>query len=329
MDDSVKKSGQAGTFLRIGQKCYAAANGSRGKSVKRVNLLEYFTLAESLKEAKTATSAETSKGGYLYFAFIGLPAQLRAFVIDDNGFVTCKHVASELATEIDTWISRCLMEDTTNNSVPERFSKDFQSWEYSNIGRKIDAFRHVFEAECHDVDVYSVGQVSIYKTSTLVASGSGILPLEVREMVPQEALLEFDDAGRCLAFDLPTACGFHALRGLEIVIDCYLKAFDVSTEKIKTWNDYIVAAKKLTDDKTAIKRPSSKVAAMLDRMRELDRNPLMHPRDTLDAVSANMLFNLTAITAVEMVKDMKATNEETPLLADNSRGKSENKSEAA
>lgn len=313
---------QAGTFLGFGIRCYAPANDRGSGKVKRVNLLDYFSLAESLQNAKRATLPDSSRGGTLYFAFSNLPERLRAFVSDDNGFATCKHVATELADEIDAWISRELMDGNSPSSLlPEGFNKDFYTWQLGSIPGKLDAFKHVFEVECRDVDVYSVGQISIYKTSTLVASGSEILPQDIRASIPQEALLEFDDAGRCLAFDLPTACGFHALRGLELVIDCYLKAFSVDTSGMKSWNDYIKAAQKLVGDETAAVKPSAKVTAMLDRMRELDRNPLMHPRDTLDAVSANMLFNLSAITAMEMVKDMNSTKAAVPLLANNSSAK--------
>jgi hypothetical protein len=86
-----------------------------------------------------------------------------------------------------------------------------------------------------------------------------------------------DSAGKCLAFDLPTACGFHAVRGVELMILKYLKAFGTETRDLKTWFDYVKAVSEAEADG---RKPSKKVAQMLDRMRDLDRNPLMHPRDT-------------------------------------------------
>jgi hypothetical protein len=44
---------------------------------------------------------------------------------------------------------------------------------------------------------------------------------------------------------------------------------------------------------------------MIDRMRELDRNPLMHPSDTLDEMAADSLFKLGVITITELAKDMR------------------------
>ncbi len=45
------------------------------------------------------------------------------------------------------------------------------SWHYSGMTKKIDAFRSVFEAECHDIDIYSVGQMAICKTQARVSEG--------------------------------------------------------------------------------------------------------------------------------------------------------------
>ncbi|MBX4892103.1 hypothetical protein [Rhizobium bangladeshense] len=283
--------------------CYSQAWVEGVGNVKRVNLFEYFELAENLAKAKKTLSGESVKGGALYFGLAGLPIKLDAFIKEQNGFGTCKHSASELKTTIEGWLPANVWPD--GEALPtENFDKDFAGWEYRHMPTKIDTFRSVFEAECHDVDFYSVGQIAIYKTRDLVANASHVIPDEFRFGMTNEALKEFDDAGRCLAFDLPTACGFHALRGTELVMDDYLKAFGV-TKKIVSWNDYIKAAEDLAKSEKPGPKPSQKVTAMLDRMRSLDRNPLMHPRDELDTSSANHLFSLAAVTVAEMIKDMR------------------------
>jgi hypothetical protein len=287
--------------------------------VKRVNLIEYFNLAEALTTAKRATDLAQAKTGNIWIGVGSLPFFLRAFVSSDNGFATCKHVANELIQEVEKWVRSYVSdENEPDNLDTKKFDVEAFNWQYSGIGRKLAAFRSVFEAECRDVDVYSVGQISIYKTSELVSAGAGVIPIEMHGQIPQEALGEFNSAGKCLAFDLPTACGFHALRGLELMMDAYLKSFGV-TSVMHSWNDYIKAAKKLIDDEKADKKPSPKVAAMLDRMRELERNPLMHPRDTLDLVQADMLFRLCAITVVEIARDIKINEGKPSEPANNGR----------
>lgn len=272
--------------------------------MKRVNLIDYFELAEAINTASRITNLNAAKGIDLYVGTAGLPNRLRNFAIEDNGFSASKNVARELADTIDRWE----LVNLHTQEVPPQFKGDalnaeFASWSYSEIARKITAFRNVFEAECRDVDVYSVGQISLYRTSTLVSSASDAIPLSIKAVVGKNALDEFDSAGRCLAFSLYTACGFHSLRALELVMKEYLKSFGIN-KRLPNWTAYISAALKSAEKDGDHRKPSAKVTAMLDRMRELDRNPLMHPDDILDEVSADMLFRLSTITVVEIAKDM-------------------------
>lgn len=273
--------------------------------MKRVNLVEYFELAEELRDAYDAANATSAVAGRIWVSVYPLPEKLRSFAQQDNGFSATKHVALDLADHIRKWITDYIMSgDSPDNISSEKMDAQLSNWQYSSIATKIDAFKSVFRAECRDLDVYSVGQIAIHKTSDLVSRASVMLPAATRNAVPFGVAVEFDDAGKCLAFGLPTACGFHALRGLELVIEGYLRAFGV-TATLHSWNDYVKAAKALADGE-GDKKPAPKVASMIDRMRELDRNPLMHPRDTLDEEGADMLFRLATITVYEIVKDMKA-----------------------
>jgi hypothetical protein len=76
-----------------------------------------------------------------------------------------------------------------------------------------------------------------------------------------------------------------------------------NVEKLKSWYEYLNQIEKLVKELPEPKKPSAKVAPMIQRMKDLDRNPLMHPRDTLDIAGADQLFNLAAITTVELAKD--------------------------
>lgn len=291
--------------------CYHLQNSTGGGQVRQINLFEYFELAEALASARKLLSSETLNAGSAYFGLSSLEQRLKAFVDAPNGFGTCKHSAIELNGSIRSFLEEDVWPPGTQFSEVN-FGNELQPWKYRHLVAKIDTFRGVFEAECHDVDVYSVGQVGIFKTRDLVANASQALPEECRNEIPDAALKEFDDAGRCLAFDLPTACGFHALRATELVIDQYLKAFGV-TKSLVSWNAYIKAAQLLVAKEGRGPKPSPKVAAMLDRMRSLDRNPLMHPRDKLDRAGAVHLFNLSAITVAEMVKDIQRMRAESAI----------------
>jgi hypothetical protein len=129
----------------------------------------------------------------------------------------------------------------------------------------------------------------------------------IRPFLAKEVIEEIKAAGRCFALENYTASGFHTLRGLEVVMGDYYKQASGKDREFRSWYDYIEAFKELEAEKNGIKPkyPSPKVSAMLDRMRQLDRNPLMHPRDSLDEMSADTLFKLGIVTITELAKDMR------------------------
>jgi hypothetical protein len=175
----------------------------------------------------------------------------------------------------------------------------------------LDSFTHVFKAECRDNETYFIEKKAIYDTASLVSRASDKIHATMRPHIAKEAMLEIDEAGRCFAVDSYTACGFHALRGLEIVMEDYYEAVARKKPKFRSWYDYVKAFTRLasTRGKRKSKYPSPKVAAMIDRIREFDRNPLMHPRDTLDEPGADTVFNISIATMTEMAKDMRDLQE--------------------
>jgi hypothetical protein len=121
------------------------------------------------------------------------------------------------------------------------------------------------------------------------------------------ALQELDAAGHCLALEAYTASGFHALRAVEVVVHDYYKSVSGKDKELRSWYDYIEALTDLENTREARKSdyPSPKASAMIDRMRQLDRNPLMHPRESLDEMGADNLFSLSILTITELAKDLR------------------------
>jgi hypothetical protein len=182
--------------------------------VKRVNLLQYFQLAQAVGNAKRAFSVASTKAGHIYFGGTQLIAPLQAFIDSSDGFTSCKHSAHSLLDAIDRFEASYLQTDGTFEF--DKLDADLNSWQWSSLVQEVDAFIAVFTAECRDLEMYSVGQVGIYNMNSLVSKGSERFPEKYRPFISAEAMAEFDNAGRCLAFNLPTACGFHSIRGLEL-----------------------------------------------------------------------------------------------------------------
>lgn len=275
--------------------------------MKKVNLEFYFGLAEGLQVASQICSRTIAiKGSEIYFPLNTVAGGLARFITEDNGFVASKHAARELmggCNGICGFIFKWEAENSEQNI--NRFSEDIESWVFNGIPTQISKFRNAFSSECNEVSIYSVGMVSIYNTSALVERASSRIPEPFRNYLPQQTLTEFDQAGKCLAFGLSTGCGFHALRGLELVMEYALKKYGWSKKKPSNWDQYVKAFVELGANNDGFS-PSPKVSSMIDRMRQIDRNPIMHPEDTLDESAADMLFGLCAITATELIRDLDA-----------------------
>jgi hypothetical protein len=94
---------------------------------------------------------------------------------------------------------------------------------------------------------------------------------------------DIDRPGRCLAFELPTSCGFHILRAVETCAKAYVHAATGKLPPIKNrnWGEYI----------EQLKNAGAHVDVTdLLRILKAKRNPLMHPYDNLDVDEAISLL---------------------------------------
>lgn len=69
--------------------------------------------------------------------------------------------------------------------------------------------------------------------------------------------------------------------------------------------DYYVALEGFTKD-SAPRVPDPKTLRTIREIEDLDRNPLMHPRESLDSNEAAILFNLTTSAIMAMARELIA-----------------------
>jgi hypothetical protein len=112
--------------------------------------------------------------------------------------------------------------------------------------------------------------------------------------------LDIRQAGRCLAFELPTAAGFHIMRATESILRDYYVAHVGKKPKTRNWGKYIA------DLKTSSANP--KTVAVLDQIRTLHRNPTIHPEVVLSGSEAQTLFGIAQSAITAMIEDMPQTS---------------------
>jgi hypothetical protein len=149
-----------------------------------------------------------------------------------------------------------------------------------------DKFKVALHAELGVLHSYFVTQKGGFDTVSLLYFGENLFPPELTSKVP-EAVWDVREAGKCLAFELPTACGFHIFRATESVLRKYYAQLTGSNTlpKVRNIGVYLNAMKQA-------KVGDEKVIFALKQMADLHRNPLIHPDTVLTQEEAIGIFGL-------------------------------------
>ncbi len=135
------------------------------------------------------------------------------------------------------------------------------------------------------------------------------------DAVSKFAREEFQAAGRCLAFGLYSASGFHSARAVETVLRDYHHRFlpaqksdDMTMGRMASALDNMHSAKE-----KAKHLPRENPVRHLRDFTSYDRNPLIHKTVVLEEIDAVTLFSAAASVIVEMAKELRG---EKPHLKD-------------
>lgn len=173
----------------------------------------------------------------------------------------------------------------------------------------IERFETIFSEEMRETATYFVPRRGIYSTSALVDSAHETFPIAILPFVPSKALEEWRSAGRCLAFNLLSASGFHVARAVESLMEKYYQVFcDKPDHTLRSWYDYHDALTKVRN--TGVNpAPSEKTLAEIDQMRTDYRNPIMHPRVVLSEGDARMLFANGESLIIAIAQELQAVDQ--------------------
>jgi hypothetical protein len=145
-------------------------------------------------------------------------------------------------------------------------------------------FEQEFRFASRDLNIFSVADIGTHSTTKLLQDAHLNLPEDVRKRLSDEVINDLRSAGRCLAFNISTAAGFHILRAVEPLTLQYRNKLAGASAPLKSrsWGVYIRDIRSHGGDE--------KVAGALDHIRKFYRNPIMHPEETLTLDHAISLF---------------------------------------
>jgi hypothetical protein len=256
--------------------------------MKRVNQYQFYQLGSIVHPLTTVEQGSALPQSV--WKFNNARAWLE-FMLDHQvyRFIVCRGAAEELVAAIDAVLPRKSSEFSAID--PERKLTFVEAY---NISNGASEFETVFAAELQTLDTYVVSKKGIYSTADLVERADMAFDEDARSHLSAEVLSDFKQAGRCLAFELATGAGFHTMRAVEAVLRHYWRLVlqPVANAKVPEMFNCISELRKAGE--------SEKLMNILDDIRDLHRNTIMHPEAFLDMKDALRLFDVakSAISAM-------------------------------
>lgn len=184
------------------------------------------------------------------------------------------------------------------------------AWQTFNLRTAAQEFETVLAAECQVMDTYFVSKKGAYSTADLIDHAHYQIPEPARNSLPEQTRNDFDQAGKCLAFDLATAAAFHLLRGTEAVLRQYyelsVSGSKKAPAKMRNWGVYI----KLLKDHGA----EEKVTSLLTHLKDAYRNPVLHPEENYTDDRVQVLLGVCVSAIVMMIEEIGKLKAKTQML---------------
>lgn len=278
---------------------------AKGNTVDKVNLPFFYRLGAQINTLTKTAPTPQNRFNTLFAAW-----QVRESI---NGLLgwggrlsVCRTSGQALVKDIEAAVemwNSAKQEDRSKSDSP--INKQIQ-----NVIGKAKTFETVLCEELAMVSAYSVSKKGAYSTPDLIDTAENVFPVSVLETLNGEIIREVREAGKCLAFDIPTASGFHMLRATEGVLHEYYLVVckPKKKDKLDNWGAYIAALYKLTQSESRIgdktKNHIKKVLALLQQIKNADRNQIMHLEVVLDNDQAFVLFEITKGAIVAMAEKL-------------------------
>jgi hypothetical protein len=261
----------------------------------RLNLAWWCRIASAIADITTAKAGDP----FAEFYSKGLPAAQVIWANHSDGAIVSMRTSNQAAIALLTFLGK--MWQDTSRTVP------VSSDEAAQIQKLVRDYQTVLEAELQTLDAYYVTQKGVFSTRHLTENAEAILPPEMQAVLSDETKADIRAGGRCLAFELPTAAGFHIARATESVVTWWMGRLGCPSmkESQRNWGAYIKALRE--------RKVDEKITHHLEQVKDLHRNPLIHPEETLTQGEALLLWNACiGLIAAMVTAGQKANGMPTP-----------------
>ncbi len=268
-----------------------------GKSgMNRINCFGFYTLGKYIN--KVQSLGNDAKDLDLLLAAARADNLLKVLLTNQNLNLKSTFAASSSLLAGFKHLSEFF--EKSDEDAPKPEQKNLQrNLLMSGIKLSIDKMETVLSTELALAPIYSVPPRGVFSTDSLLDSADDVFG-DVKYKIPDDAIADTKQAGRCLAFDLPNAAGFHVARATEAVMKKAMEIFDCPPlkESQRNWGNFIRSLEEHGLNQSLVHH--------LNQLRELHRNPLIHPEVTLRQTEAQQLWSMCTSAMIALVEEMNA-----------------------
>ena len=269
----------------------------------RVNEYRLYNLGAKIHPFNEST--EGSKFGEVFLKMWDARQALHSFINDAKvPLKICKPSAQNLINALDAIVP---------SDINQAFASDKDSvitWYQSyTLVEAVSAFETILAAEMQALDTYFVSQKGAFSTYDLIEQAHLAIHESRRSLLPVDAADDFDKAGRCIAFDLATAAGFHLVRATESVIRQYYQVVTgvLPKKKDRNWGAFTKVLEKQPN-------ASARIIKKLKELKDDYRNPILHPEEVLSSAQALDMFNVFVGAASSILEETETLLAKRPSL---------------
>lgn len=230
----------------------------------------------------------------LYFAFAPVREAIGPFIyssVFSDGLRAAVNPAQKLLEAIDQVVP------VIGQTSPIDWEQIIPGWRISGVKSVLKNFEAVLTAQLQTSALYYVPTKGGFDTAALTDGGVALFPSDLHSKVPA-AVPDVVAGARCLAFDLHTAAGFHLHRANEATLRTYFDVVAGKENRPKTRNmgDYL---KKME----GLGVGDARVIDVLRSLKDLHRNPLMHPEDVISTLDEALSLYAAVRAAIGYMLD--------------------------
>jgi hypothetical protein len=275
--------------------------------VDSINLWGFYAIGGNVRRLNVLTAETKLADAHIYLTEAEIALNYLLYDPAMVPLLECRGAGSELWTQITQNIKRA-------TETPQELLGAAAD---AALKATLNAFDIILRNTLAFVPAYCVTPKGILSSAKLVNNAQEMFNPPVLARMSKIAVTDVQAAGRCLAFNLPTSSGFHIIRALEAVVVDYIVRKTGAKPIKRDLGAYV--------DMLKNERASDDVVFLIDQIRRLHRNPLMHPEDVLNADEAMDLFLLCRSAINTTLADMESkklfeVKEEKPVTVPNGSG---------